>query len=130
MNGLVGLLLLFVASAIAQAAPSLRFRVYEVRDEQQGGLVLSRIMIPERWKATSKVVWNYGDVSLPVHAVARVESPDIQLNDAMKHFVLAPYRSKMPGFQVGASRPVSGLAARHLVRKPPAADVRPRRRRD
>jgi hypothetical protein len=143
----VASLLLLMTFSSANAAPDLRFRAYEVRDEQQGGLVVSRIMVPEQWKATSKVVWNYGDVSLPVHAWARVESPDgsawveffpyevfywlepvraqvalgarnlgmihvpnIQLNDAMKHFVLAPYRSKMPGFQAGASRPVNGLA--------------------
>ncbi len=141
------LLLLLMSWSGASAAPAIKFRAYEVRDEQQGGLVLSRIMIPEQWKATSKVVWNYADVSVPVHAMARVESPDgsawveffpyevffwlepvraqvplggrnlgmihvpnIQLNDAVKHFVLAPYRSKLPGFQVGASRPVKGLA--------------------
>lgn len=141
------LLLLLMSWSGASAAPAIKFRAYEVRDEQQGGLVLSRIMIPEQWKATSKVVWNYADVSVPVHAMARVESPDgsawveffpyevffwlepvraqvplggrnlgmihvpnIQLNDAVKHFVLAPYRSKLPGFQVGASRPLNGFA--------------------
>ena len=144
---LLVLLLLLLASLAATAGPNIKFRAYEIRDQQQGGLVVSRIMIPEQWKATSKVVWNYSDVSLPVHAWARAESPDgsawveffpyelfywlepvrantplggrslgmihvpnVQLPDAMKHFVLGPYRSTMPGFTVVGSRPVNGFA--------------------
>lgn len=147
MRLLATVLVLLLGLGTAHSAPSLRFRAYEVHDEQQGGLVVSRIMVPEQWKVTSKVVWNYSDVSQPVRAWARAESPDgsawveffpyevffwlepvraqvplggrnlgmihapnVQLNDAMKRFVLAPYRSKLPGFQVGASRPVNGLA--------------------
>lgn len=143
---LVAAFLLTLLNA-AVAAPRMEFRVHEIRDEQQGGLVISRITVPVQWKVTSKVTWNYANVSLPVRAVARAESPDgsawveffpyelffwlepvraqtplggrnlgmihvpnIQLGDAMQHFVLAPYRSKMPGFNVVGSRPVKGLS--------------------
>src|ERR1700722_17148595 len=53
-----------------------KFRPYEVIDEKQGGLVVSRLAIPQDWKATSRVVWNYGDFYSPVHVFAKVESPD------------------------------------------------------
>lgn len=58
------------------AHANIKFQPYQVIDQQQGGLVVATIMVPEGWKTTSKVVWNYADVSHPVRASARFESPD------------------------------------------------------
>jgi len=55
---------------------NMKFRPYEVIDTQQGGLVVSRFAIPQDWKASSRVVWNYRDFYLPVHIYARAEAPD------------------------------------------------------
>jgi hypothetical protein len=53
-----------------------KFRPYDVIDSKQGGLVVSRMAVPQNWKATSRVVWNYNDFYLPVHISARVQAPD------------------------------------------------------
>jgi len=64
------------AIATASAAPKVKFRPYEVVDAQQGGLVVSRFAVPQDWKASSSVKWNYNDFYAPVHVRARTESPD------------------------------------------------------
>jgi hypothetical protein len=53
-----------------------KFQTYEVIDQKQGGLVVSRLTVPQDWKTTSRVVWNYNDFYTPVHVSARTESPD------------------------------------------------------
>jgi hypothetical protein len=53
-----------------------KFRTYEVIDQKQGGLVVSRLAVPQDWKTTSRVVWNYNDFYTPVHVSARTESAD------------------------------------------------------
>jgi hypothetical protein len=53
-----------------------KFRTYEVIDQKQGGLVVSRLVVPQDWKTTSRVVWNYNDFYTPVHVSARTESQD------------------------------------------------------
>ena len=58
------------------ADPKVKFRPYEVVDAQQGGLVVSRFAVPQDWKASSSVKWNYRDFYLPVHVSARTESAD------------------------------------------------------
>jgi hypothetical protein len=74
----LALALACVSSAQAQAPKSaeLKFRKHAVIDEQQGGLVMATFMVPEQWKVTSKVRWNYADFSFPVRSMARIESPD------------------------------------------------------
>jgi hypothetical protein len=63
-------------SEVRTSAGKVKFRPYEIIDTQQGGLVVSRIAIPQDWKASSRVVWNYRDFYLPVHIYARAEAPD------------------------------------------------------
>src|SRR6185295_8778171 len=59
------------------AAPAqMQFRVHPIVDQQQGGLVLGTITVPQSWKVTSRVEWKYADVSHPVRAMARAEAPD------------------------------------------------------
>src|SRR5579863_8535160 len=60
----------------ASSSPKVTFHPYEVVDTQQGGLVVSRLAVPEGWKSTSKVIWNYNDFYVPVRVSARIESPD------------------------------------------------------
>lgn len=133
----------------------MQFRAHPIIDQQHGGLVVATITVPQNWRVTSRVEWQYGDVSHPVRATGRAEAPDgsawveyfpievfywlepvrspvpvgtrnlgmihapnIRLQDAMQHFVVAPYRGRMQNLQVVGTRPVRGLAeAFHL---PPA----------
>jgi hypothetical protein len=53
----------------------IKFRPYEVVDQQLGGLAVSRLSVPQDWIAASRVVWN-NDFYLPVHIHVRVEAPD------------------------------------------------------
>jgi hypothetical protein len=129
------------------AVPQMQFRLHRVIDQQQGGLVVATIVVPQNWRVASRVEWNYQDVSHPVRAMARAEAPDgsawveyfpieisywlepvrspvplgarslgmihaphIRVQDAMQHFVLAPYRGRMPALQVVSTRSVTGLA--------------------
>jgi len=64
--------------APAKAAPAakIKFRPFEVVDQQQGGMVVSRFAVPQDWKATSRTVWNYNDYFIPVRTHARAEAPD------------------------------------------------------
>jgi hypothetical protein len=64
------------ASDSHPAAESTRFLPYRVVDQEQGGLVVGTIAVPEGWNAYSRVRWTYSDVSFPVRASLRVESPD------------------------------------------------------
>jgi hypothetical protein len=59
-----------------ETASKLKFHPYEVIDTRQDGMVISRIAVPQNWKATGGAVWNYNDFYLPVHTYARVEAPD------------------------------------------------------
>jgi len=58
------------------AETKIKFRSYEVIDTKQGGLAVSRLAVPQDWKAISRVDWNYNDTYLPVKARSRVEAPD------------------------------------------------------
>ena len=48
-----------------QQGAAIQFRVHAIIDEQQGGLVLGTITVPVHWNVSSRVQWNYGDVSRP-----------------------------------------------------------------
>jgi hypothetical protein len=63
-------------TAPAPATPKTKFQPYEVIDQQQGNLVVSRLAVPEGWKTMSKVTWNYRDFYWPVYVQARTQSPD------------------------------------------------------
>jgi len=56
--------------------PKTKFRPYEVIDQQENGMVVSRLAVPEGWRTSSRVNWNLNDFYLPVHVSARTESPD------------------------------------------------------
>jgi hypothetical protein len=60
----------------AATAPKIKFHPYEVIDEKQGGMTVSRLAVPGDWKNSSSVIWNYNDFYLPVHVYARTEAPD------------------------------------------------------
>src|SRR5580700_10237913 len=64
-------------SAPVKSAPATKtkFRPYDVNDPKQG-LVVSRLAVPQGWKTSSRVTWNYGDFYMPVRTSARLESPD------------------------------------------------------
>jgi hypothetical protein len=64
------------AQPTAAAPAQIQFRVHPIVDQQQGGLVLGTITVPQSWKVVSRVEWKYDDVSLPVRAMARAEAPD------------------------------------------------------
>jgi hypothetical protein len=64
------------ARTTTPAAPKVKFRPYEVVDAQQGGLVVSRFAVPQDWKTSSSVKWNYNDFYMPVHIRARTDAPD------------------------------------------------------
>src|SRR5207244_1672958 len=53
-----------------------KFRVQEVVDTPQGGLVAFRYAIPQDWKATGHIEWHYNDLYTPMRASSRAESPD------------------------------------------------------
>jgi hypothetical protein len=64
------------AQPTGAAPPQMQFRVHPIVDQQQGGLVLGTITVPQSWKVTSRVEWKYADVSHPVRAMAPAEAPD------------------------------------------------------
>jgi hypothetical protein len=62
--------------ANSASGKKIKFRPYLQIDQQLGGMAAQRIMIPEDWKATSRVDWNINHVYLPVHGHIRAEAPD------------------------------------------------------
>ena len=58
------------------AAPRTKFRVQEVIDQKQGGLVGLRFAVPQDWKAGGRFNWNYSDLYTPLHVSTRAEAPD------------------------------------------------------
>ena len=64
------------AASARMSEGKLKFRPYDVIDTRQNGMVISRLAVPQGWKASGRAVWNYNDFYMPVHTYARVESPD------------------------------------------------------
>ena len=58
------------------AAARTKFRVQEVIDQKQGGLVGLRYAVPQDWKAGGRFNWNYSDLYTPLHVSTRAEAPD------------------------------------------------------
>lgn len=57
-------------------------------------------------------------VAVGARSLGMIHAPHIRLPDAMQHFVVAPYRGRMPNLQVVSTRPVNGLL--QAFRLPPA----------
>ena len=64
------------SSPLAAAAPKTRFRVQEVADRTQGGLVGLRFAVPQDWRAGGRFDWNYRDLYTPLRVSTRAEAPD------------------------------------------------------
>ena len=58
------------------AASHTKFRVQEVVDQKQGGLVGLRYAVPQDWNAGGKFDWNYSRIYLPLRVSTRSDSPD------------------------------------------------------
>jgi hypothetical protein len=58
------------------AAPRTKFRVQEVADQKQGGLVGLRFAVPQDWRAGGRFDWNYRDLYTPLRVSTRAEAPD------------------------------------------------------
>ncbi|MEP6962126.1 MAG: hypothetical protein ABI995_08610, partial [Acidobacteriota bacterium] len=73
-----GALILGACSTAAgpSAVTATKFRVQEVTDPQNGGLVVFRHAIPQDWKADDRLEWKMSDLYTPVRAYSRAEAPD------------------------------------------------------
>lgn len=97
-------IMVWALDASAQAAPgnapALQFRVHQIVDQQQGGLVLATITVPTQWHVTSRVQWTYSNVSHPVRAIIRAEAPDhsawVELFPIEIFYWLEPVKSSEP----------------------------------
>jgi len=82
------------------SAARMQFRTHAIIDQQQGGLVLATITVPQNWTVNSRVEWRYGDVSHPVRAAARAEAPDgsawVEYFPVELFYWLEPVRSPVP----------------------------------
>jgi hypothetical protein len=54
----------------------IKFRPYLLIDQKLGNMPVNRIMIPEDWKADSRLVWNTNHVYVPIQSHIRAEAPD------------------------------------------------------
>jgi hypothetical protein len=61
---------------VLSQAPKTRMKAFQVVDEQQGGMVVERMAVPEGWRTMKSVRWNYNDFYTPVRAFIRAEAPD------------------------------------------------------
>ncbi len=106
---LVTLLTLAGCSKDAQQASSnpskVKFRVQEVADKDQGGLIAVRFAAPQDWKANGLLEWRYNDLYTPVRFSSRAESPDgsawIETYPAELFFWLDPRWDNFKGGTVG-----------------------------
>jgi hypothetical protein len=57
-------------------------------------------------------------VAVGARSGGMIHAPHVRLQDAMQHFVIAPYRGRMPNLQAVSSRPVHGLL--EAFRLPPS----------
>ncbi|MEI9814460.1 MAG: hypothetical protein WDO18_18260 [Acidobacteriota bacterium] len=64
------------SNSVSAAAAKTKFRVQEVADKTQGGLVGLRYAVPQDWKADGRFDWNYSDLYTPLRVSTRAEAPD------------------------------------------------------
>lgn len=74
--GLISLTACNKSNNPAAEAAKVKFRVREVVDKTQGGLVGLRFAVPQDWKADGRFEWNYRDTYTPLHVYTRAEAPD------------------------------------------------------
>src|SRR5882672_1421424 len=74
-----------------------RFGTRQILDPQQGGLAVGVVSVPEKWRFSSQVVWNYAHHSNPVAISMNVENPANE--EALFNF---------PALQLFCLRPISG----------------------
>lgn len=83
------------------ALAKVKFRVQEVADTKQGGLIAVRYAAPEDWKASGLLEWHYNDLYTPVRFSSRAEAPDgsawIETYPAELFFWLDPRWDNMKG---------------------------------
>ena len=87
------------------ALTKIKFRVQEVADKDQGGLIAVRFAAPQDWKANGLLEWHYNDLYTPVRFSSRAESPDgsawIETYPAEVFFWLDPRWDNFQGGTVG-----------------------------
>ena len=62
--------------AAAMPFAQVRFATYRVADRLQGGMTAMVLAVPEGWRPSGDVAWNYSDYSLPARVGARVVAGD------------------------------------------------------
>ena len=93
------------AQKVDPALTKVKFRVQEVADKDQGGLIAVRFAAPQDWKASGLLEWRYNDLYTPVRFSSRAESPDgsawIETYPAELFFWLDPRWDNFKGGTVG-----------------------------
>jgi hypothetical protein len=64
------------ALKIDPALAKIKFRVQEVADKDQGGLIAVRFAAPQDWKSSGLLEWHYSNLYTPVRFSSRAESSD------------------------------------------------------
>jgi hypothetical protein len=57
-------------------APRTKFRVQELADPKQGGMIALRYAVPQDWRAGGSFDWDYTHLYNPVRSHTRAEAPD------------------------------------------------------
>ena len=76
--GLVGIVLAMAGCSAKQKGAVVmgeHLTTRQIIDRQQGGLVLGVVAVPEKWRFSSDVTWNYADNSNPVRVSTTAENP-------------------------------------------------------
>ncbi len=131
---LLAIALLVSALCFAQAAEaaSLRFVTHTVTDPEFGNMRVGTLSVPEGWRVTSQVKWDFGSANYPVHSRVRVESPDgrmwIELLPYDVVYWLEPVYQRIPIGQrsfgaVYAPQATMEQALEHLVVRPARAQM-------
>ena len=126
--GLPGAAMLAAAGISTPArAATLRFATHTITDPNFGGMRVGSISVPEGWRTTSQVRWDFGSANYPVRLRLRTESPDgtmwVELLpfDAV-YWVQPVYQAIPPGQRaygaVYAPNAPIEQAMEHLVVKP------------
>jgi hypothetical protein len=93
------------AQKIDPALTKVKFRIQEVADKDQGGLIAVRFAAPQDWKASGLLEWRYNDLYTPVRFSSKAESPDgsawIETYPAELFFWLDPRWDNFKGGSVG-----------------------------
>lgn len=116
----------------ATHAAGLRFVTHTVTDPEFGGMRVGTLSVPEGWKVTSQVKWDFGSANYPVHSRVRVESPDgrmwIELLPYDVVYWMQPVYQRIPIGQrafgaVYAPNATIDQALEHLVVRPARAQL-------